>query len=865
MFKSQKIYFFILLIVLVVLPLFFVQIVQANALTITDAYKAIVKIYTYAEDESYILSPVQTGSGIIIDNQGLIITNSHVVTVEDDFGDEAPSAYMICLTTSTTEEPECRFSAELVSKDESQDIAILQIKNIDSLSTEENFGYLEFADTSEIEEGDEVKALGYPGIGGDTITTTSGTVSGTVTKYSSSWIKTDTSFSFGSSGGALVNDQGDLVGITTRAHSDLLGSLGYVIDINSIKGWIEENKDNEIEESELQDRLESFVQKKFNLKSTNIYSNSIPSISITKNSSWGYEYEGEGSIAIENPESSDGGGIYINWEKISVEAEMMLDHTIELLNFIGSYIYEGEIEFSGKTGRKLVNTMFGEEIHQILLPSKNYLIIITYYYGEDNIDKDAIDEMLDNISIDDSGNDFAEKRYFEYSDPYFRINLTDEWALRERNSASTPVAGQNTEKSGLSFSIDIEELTESIKGADNEEYFNYIKSIELTGLDPEFEYLFGLNGERYFTSTDYKLNDELNNVIFYKYEYTNNEEEIKAYTAAYRILDVDKVVIINFGYFGNDKEYFEEELEKFEENELVFFTMGRPIPEVTEDEQEENDVEEEDVVNNEEEIEEIIEEEIDGIEDAIADTEELELGVKDITSQMGMNLIGKIVLQVEENGEAWYLSPITTKAYFLGRPDDAFNIMRAQGVGIMTDNLEKIPVGLINMAGEDNDGDGLSNEFEDAIGTDKNKLDTDGDGFSDKVEVENNYDPNEGGGARMRIDAGYANSHKGKIFLQVENNGEAWYVNPADGKRYFLGRPADAFQVMRDLGLGISNENLNTILVDEATTMNENLCLSYGGEWSVSYYWEGDMEVWGQGCFCQSDNFIPSGSIQRCE
>src|SRR3989339_792651 len=51
----------------------------------------------------------------------------------------------------------------------------------------------------------------------------------------------------------------------------------------------------------------------------------------------------------------------------------------------------------------------------------------------------------------------------------------------------------------------------------------------------------------------------------------------------------------------------------------------------------------------------------------------------------------------------------------------------------------------------------------------------------------------------------------GKILLQVEQHGEAWYVNPDDGKRYFLGRPADAFQIMRTMGLGISDDDLYKI------------------------------------------------------
>ena len=48
---------------------------------------------------------------------------------------------------------------------------------------------------------------------------------------------------------------------------------------------------------------------------------------------------------------------------------------------------------------------------------------------------------------------------------------------------------------------------------------------------------------------------------------------------------------------------------------------------------------------------------------------------------------------------------------------------------------------------------------------------------------------------------------RGRILLQVESKGEAWYVNPVDGKRYFLGSPTGAVDVMRRLGLGVSERD----------------------------------------------------------
>ena len=53
----------------------------------------------------------------------------------------------------------------------------------------------------------------------------------------------------------------------------------------------------------------------------------------------------------------------------------------------------------------------------------------------------------------------------------------------------------------------------------------------------------------------------------------------------------------------------------------------------------------------------------------------------------------------------------------------------------------------------------------------------------------------------------------GRILLAVEQNGEAWYVSPENQWRYFLGRPADAFAVMREQGVGITNTDLARLVL----------------------------------------------------
>jgi hypothetical protein len=116
------------------------------------------------------------------------------------------------------------------------------------------------------------------------------------------------------------------------------------------------------------------------------------------------------------------------------------------------------------------------------------------------------------------------------------------------------------------------------------------------------------------------------------------------------------------------------------------------------------------------------------------------------------NLRGRILLQVESRGEAWYVDPASGAKYYLGRPADAWSVMRALGLGISNANfgaLENNPAAWKSLAG--------------------------------------------------------------KILLKTEDSGKAYYFDPVKLQLHYLGRPADAWSVMRAFGLGITDNNLNKI------------------------------------------------------
>ncbi|MFH1412574.1 MAG: hypothetical protein ABIG10_00900 [bacterium] len=177
------------------------------------------------------------------------------------------------------------------------------------------------------------------------------------------------------------------------------------------------------------------------------------------------------------------------------------------------------------------------------------------------------------------------------------------------------------------------------------------------------------------------------------------------------------------------------------------------------------------------------------------------------------SVFGKILLQVEEHGEAWYVNPADRKRYYLGRPEDAFSVMKKLSVGASNFDLSKIPVSLdIMPAGSDTDNDSLPDMLEKGLLTNWQQADTDGDSYSDFEEIKNGYNPL--GSGRLIHDLGFAREQRGRILLQVEGNGEAWYISPLS-YRYYLSRPNDAFSIMRELGLGITNANLSKIQVGQ--------------------------------------------------
>jgi len=173
-----------------------------------------------------------SGSGTVISPDGLILTNAHVA-VGDRF--YRADRLTIALTVAEDQPPVPAYIAEVVQADSNLDLAVLRIvKDINGRridTTDLDLPYVVLGNSDDLRLGDDITIMGYPGIGGQTITLTSGKVSGFTSEAgygNRAFIKTSATIAGGNSGGLATDENNRLVGIPTQVGAGELE--GDVVD-----------------------------------------------------------------------------------------------------------------------------------------------------------------------------------------------------------------------------------------------------------------------------------------------------------------------------------------------------------------------------------------------------------------------------------------------------------------------------------------------------------------------------------------------------------------------------------------------------------------------------------------------------------
>lgn len=169
-----------------------------------------------------------SGSGVILDTRGYVITNHHVIA-------KAKKIFVFLNDGRST-------TAELVGTDPDTDLAVLKI-DLDNLPK------VKIADMKHIHIGDVVLAIGYPFRIGQTVT--QGIISATGrTRVSQNtyenFLQTDAAINPGNSGGALINTRGEIVGINSLIYTETgnFNGIGFAIPINLVSNVMQQITEN---------------------------------------------------------------------------------------------------------------------------------------------------------------------------------------------------------------------------------------------------------------------------------------------------------------------------------------------------------------------------------------------------------------------------------------------------------------------------------------------------------------------------------------------------------------------------------------------------------------------------------------------
>ena len=208
---------------------------KSEALSATEAYNkvapAAVVVSTKSVTQGYFMHTQEVegiGSGFIINEEGYILTNYHVIQ----------GAQEISVTFSN----DVTTTAQVVNYDENQDVAMIKItdENVEIPAT------VELGDSDALQPGEEVIAIGTPLSTELSSTVTKGIISATSRSVAvesgvtMNLIQTDAAINAGNSGGPLVNTKGEVVGInSSKISGEAVEGIGFSIPINDIKDKIE--------------------------------------------------------------------------------------------------------------------------------------------------------------------------------------------------------------------------------------------------------------------------------------------------------------------------------------------------------------------------------------------------------------------------------------------------------------------------------------------------------------------------------------------------------------------------------------------------------------------------------------------------
>ncbi len=387
-----------------------------------------VKIFSYDTSLDGDLLAEGYGSGTLIDNAGVVLTNNHVIEYAYEVG-STYDAFQVCLTEeSDLANPQCRFTARLIARDAARDVALLKIDSRDALGNTVNFDFFSpYKNDGDYGVGSEITVIGFPDTGGRTITYTSGLISGFANEGGYNYVKTDADISFGNSGGGAFDEEGNFIGVPTF----IVGSysaevLGYLIPVRDVVAWIDANIsaqpiDNAQGNKLLRDAISRFAR----ANEDGTYANNYPVYEVSLVDGWkfGSALEGvfDGQIFENDFLSGDALAVYpeerdadsrlsLNISVAEYPYVVELDDVEGVLQEVGTFGEFSRTKFNGRYDAIKVESSYtdwyignGVEVTTVLysIPYGNHVINLNYAYAENDEGRlGQLMEILESFELD---------------------------------------------------------------------------------------------------------------------------------------------------------------------------------------------------------------------------------------------------------------------------------------------------------------------------------------------------------------------------------------------------------------------------------------------------------------------------------
>lgn len=664
--RKQFTIFLILIFVLGLVPINFSIAITQNQID------AEVQIVCTDGDDNWF-----SGSGTMIDPKGIILTNRHVI--DGAYEDTCFIGFIESISQEPNFGTEGNYNLAEVkyyTTTSDMDAAVLYLDN----PTNKTYPYINIWDSNSdsLQFGDKIETIGFPGIGGSTITYTSGDFSGfgSLSNGMQNYIKTTALLEHGNSGGAAYDINENFMGIPTGVIKGELGSMGYILSVNSIKNWL-----TNILGTNYQQKVETTIpeiKNKTVKKQTDITPPKLDRFFVAL-----YGLNEEDKEIFYGGKFGDDTKVTYEFSRIRIGFNQNCNQDICIKDSSGEikgyYYYFGNNPnaIPSKDGKYIsatnlldYSTMSTVKIPETFTPQlgiKNYFIL-------------QAQDQSNNIS-----NPLINFEYFLEGDAYkdiksvyingYKNNLFGK--LRFRTFDET------WEKGGYSFARNDYRIW------DESRIFTKHKTLYFY---PNYDY--SIDGLTYLIDTESEWeNNEIKRGI------STSDNFVKVSN-----IDTNKATYL---YIKPNK----ISSENFQSKYRILNIIYEPY--------------------------------------LIEDVKDVNFSV--IDNELTNKLTGRILLQVEEHGEAYYVNPKDSLMYYMANGDEAYRIMRYLGVGITNNDLDKV-----------------------------------------------------------MTDKSFAKKHSGKIFLQVEAHGEAYYID-VYGKAHYLKDGSVAYNIMRDLGLGITNSDLNKI------------------------------------------------------